>query len=60
MQLTSSRTRTTILLITSLVTILFLVFMFFYIKKQFFITRTELTEDMMIEKITAIGKLELV
>ena len=34
--------------------------MFFFIKKQFFITRTELNEDVMIEKITAMGKLELV
>lgn len=54
------RTRTTILLLSSLVTILFLVFMFFYIKRQFLITRTELNEDMMIEKITGMGKLELV
>lgn len=60
MQLKTSRTRITILLLTSLITILFLVFMFFYIKKQFFITRTELNEDMMIEKITAMGKLQLV
>ena len=52
--------RTAILLIISVVTILFLVFMFFYIKRQFFITRTEITEDVMIEKITNIGKLELI
>ena len=54
------RTRTTILLLSSLVTILFLVFMFFYIKRQFSLTRNELNEDMMIEKITGMGKLELV
>lgn len=54
------RTRTTILLLSSLVTILFLVFMFFYIKRQFTLTRNELNEDMMIEKITGMGKLELV
>lgn len=60
MQLRTPRTRNTILLLSSLITILFLVFMFFYIKKQFFITRTELNEDMMIEKITGMGKLELI
>jgi hypothetical protein len=60
MQLKPSRARITVLLLTSLITMLFLVFMFFYIKKQFFITRTELNEDLMIEKITAMGKLELV
>ncbi|NEU07815.1 DUF4230 domain-containing protein [Flavihumibacter sp. R14] len=60
MQLKTSRTRITVLLLTSVMTILFLVFMFFYIKKQFFITRMELNEDMMIEKITAMGKLQLV
>jgi hypothetical protein len=60
MQLITYRTRTVILLISSLVTIIFLIYMFFYIKKQFSITRSELTEDMMIEKITSMGKLELV
>lgn len=34
--------------------------MFFYIKRELFATRTELTEDVMIEKITNMGKLELV
>lgn len=38
----------------------FLVFMFFYMKKQFTTVRTEVKEDVMIEKITAMGKLELV
>lgn len=37
-----------------------MVFMFFYIKNQFFISRTEISEDIMIEKITNMGKLELV
>ena len=60
MQIRNSRTRNTILLLSSVITILFLVFMFFHIKKQFFITRTELNEDIMIEKITRMGKLELV
>ena len=60
MQLRSPRVRISVLLLSSLLTILFLVFMFFYIRKQFFITRTELNEDIMIEKITAMGKLQLV
>lgn len=60
MQLRTTRTRNTILLLSSLITVLFLVFMFFFIRKQFFLTRTELTEDMMIEKISSMGKLELV
>jgi hypothetical protein len=34
--------------------------MFFYIRNQFFIGRTEISEDVMIEKITNMGKLELV
>ncbi|MBC7743666.1 MAG: DUF4230 domain-containing protein [Flavobacterium sp.] len=60
MRLLNFRTRTALLLIISGATILFLIFMFFYIRKQFFITRTELSDDVMIEKITAMGKLELV
>lgn len=38
----------------------FLVFMFFYMKHQFTTVRTEVKEDVMVEKITAMGKLELV
>ncbi len=56
----NTRTRSTILLLLSAATIIFMVFLFFYIKKQFFVTRTELNEDIMIEKITSMGKLELV
>ncbi|EOR93069.1 hypothetical protein ADIARSV_3758 [Arcticibacter svalbardensis MN12-7] len=47
-------------LLFSIVTIVLLVGFFFYVKKQFVETRTEITEDVMIEKITSIGKLELV
>ncbi|HXI00241.1 MAG TPA: DUF4230 domain-containing protein [Sphingobacteriaceae bacterium] len=54
------RTRTALTLIFSAITLLFLIFLFFYLKKQFFETRTSLTEDVMIEKITNMGKLELV
>jgi hypothetical protein len=52
--------RTALILGVSIATILFLIFMFFYIRNQFFVTRTEVTEDVMIEKITNMGKLELV
>lgn len=54
------RTRTVMILAFSVLTVLFLVFLFFYLKKQFFETRTALTEDVMVEKITDMGKLELV
>lgn len=52
--------RTAIILGVSVATILFLVFMFFYIRNQFFVTRTVINEDVMIEKISNMGKLELV
>ena len=47
-------------LLFSIVTIVLLIGFFFYVKKQFVETRTEITEDVMLEKITSIGKLELV
>ena len=37
-----------------------LAFMFFYFKKQLFEVKTEITEDVMVSKITSMGKLELV
>jgi hypothetical protein len=52
--------RTAIILGISIATILFMIFMFFYIRNQFFVSRMEVTEDVMIEKITNMGKLELV
>lgn len=52
--------RTALILGISIATILFMIFMFFYIRNQFFVTRTEINEDVMIEKITNMGKLELV
>ena len=54
------RNRTALLLIISALSILFLVFMFFYIKRQFTLSRTELNEDIMVEKISNMGRLELV
>ncbi|CAM3854259.1 DUF4230 domain-containing protein [Mucilaginibacter galii] len=55
-----SRSRTSLSLIISLVTVGFLVFLFFYMKHQFSTVRTEVKEDVMVEKITSMGKLELV
>ncbi len=52
--------RTAIILGISIAGILFMIFMFFYIRNQFFIGRTEISEDVMVEKITNMGKLELV
>ena len=52
--------RTAILLGISIASILFMIFMFFYIRNQFFKSRTEISDDVMIEKITNMGKLELV
>ena len=52
--------RTSVILFFSLVSLLFLIFLFFFIKRQFLVARTEIKEDVMIEKITNIGKLELV
>jgi hypothetical protein len=52
--------RSRITLITSLVIVGLLVCMFFYMKHQFTAVRTEVTEDVMVEKITSMGKLELV
>jgi hypothetical protein len=48
------------ILITSIVIIGFLTFLFFYIKHQFTASRTEITETGMVQKITSMGKLELV
>lgn len=54
------RSRGSISLIISLVIVGFLIFLFFYMKHQFSAVRTEVTEDVMVEKITSMGKLELV
>ncbi len=37
-----------------------LIFLFFYMKHQFTAVRTEVSDDVMVEKITSMGKLELV
>src|ERR1700712_2478422 len=48
------------ILISSIVITGFLVFLFFYIKHEFTTSRTEITETGMVQKITSMGKLELV
>jgi hypothetical protein len=48
------------ILISSIVISGFLVFLFFYIKHEFTASRTEITETGMVQKITSMGKLELV
>lgn len=57
--LNTSRSRISITAIFYLVIIASAIFLFFYIKGRF-ATRTEVTEDIMVSKITAMGKLELV
>lgn len=52
--------RTSLILILVLCCFVFLVFIFFYLRREFFVTRSELTDDIMVEKITDMGKLELV
>ncbi|WDF54550.1 DUF4230 domain-containing protein [Mucilaginibacter sp. KACC 22063] len=47
-------------LIITLLLLGFFVFLFFYIKHQFTTVRTEVNEDVMVQKITSMGKLELV
>lgn len=48
------------ILIGSIVITGFLIFLFFYIKHEFTASRTEITETGMVQKITSMGKLELV
>jgi hypothetical protein len=54
------RSRTSMLLFVALITVIMIIGMFFYIKRQFFLTRTEVNDDVMVEKIVSMGKLELV
>lgn len=52
--------RLSVLLVISLVIIGFLIFLFFYVKHQFTARHEVITEDVMVQKITSMGKLELV
>ncbi|GAA4340047.1 hypothetical protein GCM10023149_51160 [Mucilaginibacter gynuensis] len=56
----SSRSRISLSLVISLVIVGFLVFMFFYIKHELTNTKTEVSQVVMVQKITSMGKLELV
>lgn len=56
----SSKSRGGVTLFFLLVVFLFLLFLFFYFKRALTATRTEVNEDVLVEKITDIGKLELV
>ena len=48
------------ILITTVIITGFLVFLFFYVKNQFTTAHTEINETGMVQKITSMGKLELV
>jgi len=54
------RQRTAFLLVLVSFIAGFLLFLFLYIKKEFYETRSQISEDVIIEKISNIGKLELV
>lgn len=55
----TNRSRVSITLVFFLVVIASVIFLFFYIKNQF-TAKTEINQDIMVTKITAMGKLELV
>jgi hypothetical protein len=48
------------ILVSMLLITCFLVFLFFYIKHEFTASRTEITDSGMVQKISSMGKLELV
>ena len=54
------RNRIILTLVRSVVVIGFLVFIVYYIKKQYLASRTEINETGIVQKIISIGKLELV
>jgi len=56
----TQRSRVSLTLMFALVITGFLIFLFFYIKHEFNTTRTEVTEDAMVTRVIAMGKLELV
>ena len=60
MKQSAIRSRTAVLLVVAITTVILILSLFFYIKRQFFLARTELNEDVMVEKIVSMGKLELV
>ncbi|MDB5128579.1 DUF4230 domain-containing protein [Mucilaginibacter sp.] len=56
----TQRSRISLTLSFALVITGFLIFLFFYIKHEFNTTRAEVTEDAMVTRVVAMGKLELV
>jgi hypothetical protein len=52
--------RILLILVSSLVITVFLIFIFFYIKHELTSSRTEITDTGMLQKITSMGKLELI
>jgi hypothetical protein len=56
----TQRSRISLTLSFALVITGFLIFLFFYIKHEFNTTRAEITEDAMVTRVIAMGKLELV
>src|ERR1700722_5702282 len=48
------------ILVSSVIIIGFLVFLFFFIKHQFSVSRIEISDTGLVQKITSMGKLELV
>src|ERR1700749_2500124 len=48
------------LLVSSVIITCFLIFLFIYIKHQFSVSRIEVSETGLVQKITSMGKLELV
>jgi hypothetical protein len=56
----TQRSRISLTLSFALVITGFLIFLFFYIKHEFNTTRSEVTEDAMVTRVIAMGKLELV
>ncbi|MCQ6958097.1 DUF4230 domain-containing protein [Mucilaginibacter aquariorum] len=56
----TQRSRISLTLSFALVITGFLIFLFFYIKHEFNTTRAEVTEDAMVTRVIAMGKLELV
>jgi len=48
------------IMVSSIIIAGFLLFLFFYVKHQFAVTRTEITDSGIVQKISSMGKLELV
>jgi len=60
MKQSTIRSRIGMLLVVAIITVILILSLFFYLKREFFLTRIELNEDVMVEKIVSMGKLELV